>query len=62
MSAIPGTLDTAQQPPMTVPLRHFFVALGFLFAGVGVGIALAVDVAPGPSRRMMGAAGLGHAA
>jgi hypothetical protein len=50
MSAIPGNLDTAQQPPMTVPLRHFFVALGFLFVGVGVGIALTVDALPGLSR------------
>jgi hypothetical protein len=50
MSAIPGNLDTAQQPPMTVPLRHFFVALGFLFAGVGVGIALTVDAIPGLGR------------
>jgi hypothetical protein len=50
MSAIPGNLDTAQQPPMTVPLRHFFVALGFLFAGVGVGIALTFDAVPGLGR------------
>ncbi|SDJ68908.1 hypothetical protein SAMN05216226_107129 [Halovenus aranensis] len=50
MSAIPGTLDTAQQPPMTVPLRHFFVALGFLFAGVGVGVAWTVDAVPGLGR------------
>ena len=32
---------------MTVPLRHFFVALGFLFAGVGVGIALTLTGVPG---------------
>ncbi len=47
MSAIPGNLDTAQQPPMTVPLRHFSVALGFLFAGVGVGILLTVGAVSG---------------
>jgi hypothetical protein len=27
MSAIPGNLDTDQQPPVTVPLRHFAVGL-----------------------------------
>jgi hypothetical protein len=50
MSAIPGNLDTGQQPPMTVPLRHFFVALGFLVAGIGLGIGLIVDAVPGLSR------------
>ncbi|MFC7058439.1 hypothetical protein [Halovenus salina] len=35
---------------MTVPLRHFFVALGFLFAGVGVGIGLTADAVPGLAR------------
>lgn len=44
MSAIPGNLDTEQQPPMTVPLRHFFVALLFLLAGalgiLGVSLGL----------------------
>ncbi|WP_280537414.1 hypothetical protein [Halopenitus sp. POP-27] len=37
MSVVPGTVDTEQQPPMTVPLRHFLVALGFLLAGGVVG-------------------------
>jgi len=50
MSAIPGNLDTGQQPPMTVPLRHFFVALGFLLAGIGLGIGLLVDAVPGGGR------------
>jgi len=47
MSAIPGGLDTDQQPPMTVPLRHFVLGLGFLLIGVFVGLGLVVDVLPG---------------
>ena len=47
MGAIPGSIDTAQQPPMTVPLRHFVVGLGFLVAGSLLGIGLLVDVVPG---------------
>ncbi|GGN96245.1 MULTISPECIES: hypothetical protein [Haloarcula] len=39
MSAIPGNVDTDAGPPMTVPLRHFVVALAFLVAGVAVGVA-----------------------
>jgi hypothetical protein len=50
MSAIPGTLDTGQQPPMTVPLRHFFVALGFLLAGLAVGIGRLTGVVSGGGR------------
>jgi hypothetical protein len=50
MSAIPGNLDTEQQPPMTVPLRHFLVALAFLLAGIVAGIALVVDALPGAGR------------
>lgn len=41
MSAVPGELDTAQQPPMAVPLRHFVVALGLLVLGALVGLGLA---------------------
>lgn len=40
MSAIPGNLSTDTQPPMTVPLQHFLVALGFLVAGVLAGLGL----------------------
>jgi hypothetical protein len=42
MGVVPGNLDTARQPPMTVPLRHFLVGLGFLLAGllVGLGVVL----------------------
>ena len=47
MSAVPGSLDTDQQPPMTVPLRHFLVGLGFLLGGVAIGIGLVVDAVPG---------------
>ncbi|MXR52753.1 hypothetical protein GRX03_14205 [Halovenus sp. WSH3] len=42
MSAIPSGLETDKQPPMTLPLRHFVVALAFLLAGVGLGVASAV--------------------
>jgi hypothetical protein len=38
MSGIPVDVDTDAGPPMTVPLRHFTVALAFLVAGVAVGI------------------------
>ena len=34
MAAIPAGIDTDRGPPMTVPLRHFVVGLGFLLAGV----------------------------
>ena len=49
MSAIPADVDTDAQPPMTVPLRHFVVALGFLLAGALVGALDAVGVVPGRS-------------
>ncbi len=38
MSALPGDIDAEAGPPMTIPLRHFVVALGFLVAGVAVGV------------------------
>jgi hypothetical protein len=42
VSAIPGEIDVSEQPPMTVPLRHILVGLGFLCLGnlTGVGVAL----------------------
>ncbi|WP_435129860.1 hypothetical protein [Halobaculum sp. D14] len=42
MSVVPGEVDTARQPPMTVPLRHFVVGTGFLLAGVVAGAVAAV--------------------
>ncbi|WP_049985380.1 hypothetical protein [Halobellus rufus] len=47
MSVVPGNLDTDRQPPMTVPLQHFVVGLGFLLAGALVGIGSVLDVAVG---------------
>ncbi|MFB6205126.1 MAG: hypothetical protein ABEJ05_01160 [Haloglomus sp.] len=47
MGAIPGQVETTRQPPMTVPLRHFVVGLGFLLAGVLVGLGVVVDAVPG---------------
>ncbi|MFB6171548.1 MAG: hypothetical protein ABEJ23_03370 [Haloarculaceae archaeon] len=47
MGAIPGDLSTDAQPPMTVPLRHFVVGLGFLLAGGGVGALLPFGLLPG---------------
>jgi len=47
MSAIPGGLATDQQPPMTVPLRHFVVAFAFLLAGGGLGLASALGASGG---------------
>jgi len=38
MSGIPADVDANAAPPMTIPLRHFVVALAFLVAGVTVGI------------------------
>ncbi|WP_367175437.1 hypothetical protein [Haloarcula rubripromontorii] len=38
MSGIPADVDADAAPPMTVPLRHFVVALAFLVAGVTVGV------------------------
>ncbi|WP_281194195.1 hypothetical protein [Halorubrum sp. F4] len=50
MGAVPGGIDTGRQPPMTVPLRHFLVALVLLVAGVTLGVGMRVGVAPGLAR------------
>ena len=50
MSVIPGGVDADQQPPMTVPLRHFVVGLGFLLLGVVVGTGLVTGAVPGLGR------------
>ena len=50
MGAIPGSIETDRQPPMTVPLRHFLVGLGFLIAGVGLGIGVRLNAVPGLGR------------
>jgi hypothetical protein len=47
MGAIPGGVDTSRQPPMTVPLRHFVVGLGFLLAGTLLGMGHAADAVDG---------------
>ncbi|GAA0661643.1 hypothetical protein GCM10009020_02350 [Natronoarchaeum mannanilyticum] len=47
MSAVPGNVDTDRQPPMTVPLRHFVVALAFLLAGTALGVGAARGNVPG---------------
>jgi cbb3-type cytochrome oxidase subunit 1 len=47
MSVVPGGIETAEQPPMTVPLGHFVVALGFLVFGVVLGVGIALGVTPG---------------
>ncbi|MEA1931978.1 MAG: hypothetical protein U9O06_10585 [Euryarchaeota archaeon] len=41
MTVVPNDLDTANQPPMRVPLRHFLVGLGCLLGGVLIGIGTA---------------------
>ncbi|MFQ3293825.1 MAG: hypothetical protein ACI8VE_000891, partial [Natrialbaceae archaeon] len=47
MAAIPGEVETDQQPPMTIPLQHFVVGLGLLLIGVVVGVGIVFDVVPG---------------
>lgn len=47
MSAVPGGVDTDRQPPMTVPLRHFVVGLGFLLAGAVLGAGAGIGLLPG---------------
>jgi len=48
--AIPGSIETDKQPPMTIPLRHFVVGLGFLLLGVLVGIGLVSGIIAGFAR------------
>ncbi|WP_435078092.1 hypothetical protein [Halococcus sp. AFM35] len=47
MSAIPSGLSTDQQPPMTVPLRHFVVGFGFLIGGGALGSTNTLVSVPG---------------
>ena len=47
MGAVPGDLDTDTDLPLTVPLRHFIVGLGFLAAGTLVGVGVVAEFAPG---------------
>ncbi|MFB6083277.1 MAG: hypothetical protein ABEJ94_03410 [Halorientalis sp.] len=47
MSVVPGDIDTGQGPPMTLPLRHFVVAVGFLVVATGLAVADAVGSLPG---------------
>ncbi|MFB6141365.1 MAG: hypothetical protein ABEJ26_13140 [Halosimplex sp.] len=47
MSAVPGDVDTEQQPPMTIPLRHFLVGVGVLVTGGALGVLDAVGVLSG---------------
>lgn len=42
MGAIPGSIDTDQSPPLTIPLRHFVVGLGILVAGALLATAAAL--------------------
>nr|WP_233340915.1 hypothetical protein [Haloprofundus sp. MHR1] len=44
MSVVPGTIDTDQQPPMTIPLRHFLVGLTLLLLGGLAGVSAAAGV------------------
>lgn len=39
MGIVPGSLEVENQPPLTVPLRHFIVGIGFLVLGCIVGLA-----------------------
>ncbi|MES3516277.1 MAG: hypothetical protein PPP58_01300 [Natronomonas sp.] len=50
MSVLPGGIDTSQQPPMTIPLRHFVVSLAFFLAGIALEIGLFFDALPGLGR------------
>jgi hypothetical protein len=47
MGAVPGGIDAARGPPMTVPLRHFLLGLALLIAALLVGLGAVVDAVPG---------------
>ncbi|MEF8784270.1 MAG: hypothetical protein V5A39_04455 [Haloarculaceae archaeon] len=47
MGAIPGGVETDRQPPMSIPLRHFVVGLGFLVAGAFLGLGTVAGAIPG---------------
>ncbi|SFR69918.1 hypothetical protein SAMN04487947_3701 [Halogeometricum rufum] len=47
MSVIPADVETDKQPPMTVPLRHFVVGLGFLLAAAVVSVLDPLGAVPG---------------
>jgi len=47
MSVIPGDVDADAGPPMTIPLRHFLVGLGFLVTGGAVGVLAATGTVSG---------------
>ena len=50
MSVLPQDIDTGQQSSLTLLLRHFFVALGFLLVGMLVGLGTLVGIDPGLDR------------
>ena len=50
MATIPGDVDADRGPPLSIPLRQFVAALGFLLAGSTLGVADAFGVAPGLAR------------
>jgi hypothetical protein len=52
MTAVPGDVDVDvdRGPPLSVPLRHFVAALGFLLVGAALGVADAFGVVPGLAR------------
>ncbi|MFB6233868.1 MAG: hypothetical protein ABEH81_02080 [Halopenitus sp.] len=59
MSAVPGDLSTEVQPPLSIPIRHFLVGLGFLLAGSVAALALALPALVGVAD---GAAGFARVA
>ena len=50
MAAVPDDVDTDTQPPLSIPLRHFVVALAFLLAGGVVGLADGLGLVTGLAR------------